>query len=67
MHNTQHGLQQLNQCRQTAQQLIPANTAKQPAISPHASSGTAKHPNAAADSKPRTTSCAYYSASAARA
>lgn len=22
MHNTQHGLQQLNQCRQTAQQLI---------------------------------------------
>lgn len=66
MHNTQHSLQQLNQCRQTAQQLIQQTQQKQQPISSNASSGAAKHSNAATDSKPRTTSCTYHSASAAR-
>lgn len=46
MHTTQHGVQQANQTRQLAQQLIQGDTARKPAISYDAAAGTAEHSNA---------------------
>lgn len=64
MHNTQHGLR-LNQCRQTAQRLIQQTqqSDQQYRQMLHQERQNIK---SAADSKPRTTSRTYHSASAAR-
>ncbi len=66
MHNTQHGLRRLNQCRQTAQRLIQQTQQSDQQYRQMLHQERQNIQMSAADSKPRTTSRTYHSASAAR-